>query len=513
MADTRVTTEETDRVLATLNADGSRRWLRPKLSHGRFLTWRRAVGYLLIAIFAALPYIRINDKPAMMLDIVHRRFTFFGHTFLATDTVLTVLLMMIIFLGIFLITAMFGRVWCGWACPQTVYMEFLYRPIERLIDGAPGSARAKRPPTTPRKLLKFVVFFLCSCVLAHIFLAYFVGVDQLWQWVRRSPVEHPTSFIIMAATTGLMLFDFGYFREQTCLVACPYGRIQSALLDRHTLIVSYDEKRGEPRGVKKRHSANDVSLPVLGEPDAGHVNGRAAATLDRTGDCVDCHLCVTTCPTGIDIRNGLQMECIGCAQCIDACDAVMDKLHRPRGLIGYSSRAILDRQARTILRPRIVLYPLILLGLIGLFTFKLVTRSTGEAAILPRQGAPFYELPSGEIANQVRLRIVNRGEEPAAFDVAVAPEAAARGIRLAIEGAPVNLDPMESVTIGCVLGAPSAAFSGRGALDAGIVISDGRGFSKALSYHMLGPVNRRTGDHADDRHTDDDENEHEGGKE
>jgi len=501
MTDARIKQADSERVLATLNADGSRRWLQPRLSHGRFLSRRRAVAYLLIAVFAALPYIRINDKPAMLLDLVQRRFTFFGHTFFATDTVLTVLLMLIIFLGIFLITAMFGRVWCGWACPQTVYMEFLYRPIERLIDGAPGSAKAKHP-TTARKLLKFVVFFACSCVLAHIFLAYFVGVEQLWHWMRGSPAKHPAGFGIMAATTALMLFDFGYFREQTCLVACPYGRIQSALLDRHTLIVSYDEKRGEPRGAKKR-GHEDVVLPVLSETGMS-TSVRDVSVSPRIGDCVDCRLCVTTCPTGIDIRNGLQMECIGCAQCIDACDGVMEKLDRPRGLIGYSSQAILDREAKSILRPRLVLYPLILVGLISLFTYRLVNLATGEAAILPRQGAPFYELPSGDIANQVRLRVVNRGEKSAEFDIRVADVDALRGVKLAIENLPLTLRPLESVTVGCVLEAPRSLFSNRGALDAGIVVSGGDRFSKSLSYHMLGPVN-----HAGARSDDEDSPGHE----
>jgi cytochrome c oxidase accessory protein FixG len=470
-----------DRVLATLNADGSRRWIAPRVSKGRFLTARRIVAYTLIAIFAAIPYITINAKPTMLLDIVHRRFTFFGHTFLATDTVLLALLMLISFLGIFLITALFGRVWCGWACPQTVYMEFLYRPIERLIDGAPGSARAGRPPSPGRRLLKYAIYLACSCFLAHVFLAYFVGVDALVQWVQRSPAEHPTSFIIMATTTALMMFNFAFFREQTCLVACPYGRIQSAMLDRHTLIVSYDRTRGEPRGKAKRPPAGDVALRVLPDPGAG---------ADRRGDCVDCTLCVTTCPTGIDIREGLQMECIGCAQCIDACDAVMEKLHRPRGLIRYSSRAILDREAMTIVRPRIVLYPLILAGLTAVFLYVLLTRASAEAAILPRQGAPFYALPSGDIANQVRLRLVNRSDVAVRFHLGVAPEDTARSVRLVAEGAPFTLEPWESATVGCVLEAPPIAFTGRGALDAGIIVTDGREFRVTLPFHMLGPVNR-----------------------
>lgn len=465
-------------VLATLNTDGSRRWLKPKLSPGRFLTSRRTVAWLLIAIFTAIPYIQINNKPSILLDLVHRRFTFFGTTFLPTDTLLLALLFLIIFLSIFLITAMFGRVWCGWACPQTVYMEFLYRPIERFFDGAPGSPRANRPPNPARKLLKYAVFFVCSCFLAHTFLAYFVGIEQLRHWIMRSPTEHPTGFLVMAAVTGLMMFDFSYFREQTCLVACPYGRLQSAMLDKHTLIVSYNRKRGEPRGKLQKHDA-DVHLNVVTEAPVH-------------GDCIDCHKCVVTCPTGIDIREGLQMECIGCAQCIDACDSVMDKIGKPRGLIGYASRAIHEGQARSILRPRVVLYPTIILGLIGLFLYVLLTKSTGEAQILPRQSTPFYTLDTGEIGNQVRVRLANRTDEPSTFTLSIPPKDAARGAKLLTDINPITLKGGETLVVGCILSVPKESFSDHGLFETELQITDGREFTRKLPYRMLGPVHRTT---------------------
>ncbi|MDX2115992.1 MAG: 4Fe-4S dicluster domain-containing protein [Planctomycetota bacterium] len=506
--------EAPDRVLATLNADGSRHWINPKLSIGRFLHGRRVVAYVLIAVFAVLPYITINGKPAMLIDIAHRRFTLFGVTFFPTDTVLMAVLMLCIFLSIFLITAMFGRVWCGWACPQTVYMEFLYRPIERLFDGAPGSVRSKRPAAPALRVLKYLVFFVFSCYLAHVFLAYFVGIERLATWVTRSPFEHPASFAIMAVVTGLMMFDFVFFREQTCLVACPYGRLQSVMLDRDTLIVAYDYNRGEPRGKKQRKGSgtgatpSGVSLRVVDNPHQKKACGcgpggsckresaeAAAAALPepeeiRRGDCVDCNLCVTTCPTGIDIRNGLQMECIGCAQCIDACDAVMSKIGKPTGLIRYSSRAILEGKARHILRPRLVLYPTILLGLMALFVYLLVTRAPAEAAVLPRQGAPFYTLPTGEVANQVRLRLVNRTDEPAQMSVSLPPEALGAGARLVIDEATVSMGALESSTVGFILTAPPELFSGRGAYMTELVVTGGDGFSKRLPFRMLGPARR-----------------------
>lgn len=452
-----------ERVLATLNVDGSRYWVSPRVSAGRFWHARRIVAYVLIAIFALMPYIRINGKPAMLFDILHRRFTLFGTTFFPTDTVLMALLMLIIFLGIFLVTALLGRVWCGWACPQTVYMEFLYRPIERLIEGAPGSRRAKKGASAGLRVIKYAVYLVCSCFLAHIFLAYFVGLEQLQVWVARSPAEHPTGFIVMATTTALMFFDFAYFREQTCLVACPYGRFQSALTDRDTMIISYDGTRGEPRGKRA-------------------ASGR--------GDCIDCRMCVATCPTGIDIRRGLQMECIGCAQCIDACDAVMDKIKRPRGLIGYSSANILEGKAEHIIRPRIFLYPVILMGLIGLFVYRLATLPAAEAAVLPRQGAPFYSLPSGDIANQLRLRLVNRDEAATDFTFSLPEEAVSRGVRLVAEKEAVSVEPTDSVTVGCVLGAPPGIFSGRGAFETEVIVSASSGFTTRLPYRMLGPVPR-----------------------
>lgn len=221
MSDPLLTPDE--HVLSTLESDGSRRWLFPRLSAGYFWKVRRIVGYALIALFVALPHLRINGKPSILLDITQREFTILGYTFLPTDTLLLALLMLSIFLTIFLLTAMFGRVWCGWACPQTVYLEFVYRPIERFFMGTSGrgGVPSKKLPSY-RKVAMYIVYLLLSMALAHTFLAYFVGVERLSQWVRQSPFEHPAPFFVMALTTGLMMFDFVFFREQLCLIACPY---------------------------------------------------------------------------------------------------------------------------------------------------------------------------------------------------------------------------------------------------------------------------------------------------
>lgn len=436
------------RVLSTLNEDGSRRWIRPRVSTGRFLTRRRIVAYLLILAFTAIPYIRLSGKPLILLDLTTRHFTLFGRTFLPTDTLLLALLFVGVFVTIFLLTALFGRVWCGWGCPQTIYMEFVFRPIERLFEGSPG--HPKKGPLAGKafsKPLKMAVFVLISIYLAHTFLAYFVGVENLRHWITSSPLHHPGPFIVMIAVTGLMLFDFGFFREQVCILACPYGRFQSALLDRNSLSVSYDRRRGEPRG-KATRPVSDISLKIMNAP-AG------ASDAARTGDCVDCGMCVTTCPTGIDIREGLQMECINCTQCIDACDAVMTKLKRPRGLIRYGSQASMSGEKPRAIRPRIIIYPAILVVIIAAFLMVLATKGRADVTILRGVGRPFVELPGGEIGNPVKIKVVNRLDAPGDFRVELA---GADSLHLTIEENPIHLDGGQSRTLPAMIAAPGAAF-------------------------------------------------------
>jgi cytochrome c oxidase accessory protein FixG len=459
------------RVLPTLNPDGTRRWLRPRLFPGRFFKRRRAVAWVLLALFTVIPYLSVNGRPLILLDVVHREFTLFGATFLPTDSVLLMLLLVGLFLAIFLITAVHGRVWCGWACPQTVYMEFLYRPIERLVEG--GTREQERLDLSrfhPRRLIKYAVFIALSMFLAHTFLAYFVGVSELARWVQRSPFEHPIAFLVMAATTALMLLDFGIMREQVCMVACPYGRLQSVLLDRRSLIVGYDRRRGEPRSRLVRSG-----LTLVGKAPGA-------------GDCIDCGACVACCPTGIDIRDGLQMECIHCTQCIDACDSIMDRVGRPRGLIRYSSRDELAGQPRRVLRPRVVIYPLLLVLVWGALAYALAHRAPADVTVLRGLGSPFTVLPSGLVSNQIRVKVVNRaaverhylvelvedGGEPAAAVGLIAPEN------------PFAVAPGKAVTAPIFVTAKRAAFEdGRRAVR--LRISDGAGWSTVVTYRLLGP--------------------------
>ena len=449
------------RVLSTLNEDGSRRWLRPRFSKGGFFRQRRIVAWALILIFVAIPYIRMNGKPLMLLDLPRREFTLFGTTFAATEMVLFMLVLGAIFVLIFFVTALVGRAWCGWACPQTVYMEFLFRPIEYWLEGGPRGAQQldAKKGLSPKRMLKYAIFLVLAVFLTHVFLAYFVGVETLGRWVTRSPVEHPTTFFIMLGTTALIFLDFAWFREQTCLVACPYGRIQSVLLDRQSVIVGYDTSRGEPR--------------MKG------IRGRA----ERAGDCIDCGNCVTTCPTGIDIRDGLQMECIHCTQCADACDAVMDKIGKPRGLIRYTSRDEISGLPRKILRARVVLYPLVLVAMLGTLIYLLGTRAEAEITVLRGLGAPYTQTGTGSLLNQVRIRVRNRGAEAARYRISLeAPE----GMTMI---APINPLPVragELATTSVFVEFPRRLLHD-GEIPVTFRIEDEHGFARELPYRLLGP--------------------------
>jgi cytochrome c oxidase accessory protein FixG len=411
-----------ERVLSTLDADGKRHWIDPKLSRGRFLRRRRIVGYSLIALFVMLPFF-------VETHTLFRR----------TDGLVLMLLGITLALAVFLLTALFGRVWCGWACPQTVYLELVFRPIQRVVK---------------RRAPRFALYAVLSFLLANVFLAYFVGVDRLRTWVIGSPLDHPGGFLLVVGVTALMLFDFAYFREQTCIVACPYGRLQSVLLDRESLIISYDAKRGEPRAQPRK------KLPVV-------------------GDCVDCGACVRTCPTGIDIRDGLQMECVGCAQCIDACDAVMDKVRRPRGLIGY-------RSPGKLLRTRTIVYPILLAIAGGLFTWSIAARSETEISIGRVQGPSFVELPDGKISSAVRVKLDNTSDAKRRYTITIRePDAKLRSPQLQWE-----VKPNKSIEVQIYLDVPRASFV-HGRRTAYLYIDESGGFHRVVKVTLLGPETKQ----------------------
>lgn len=382
----------------SLGKDGRRR--RPYTADvsGKWTRARRVAYGLLIALWAALPWVQIGGHPAVFLDIDKRQFFLFGMTFNAQDLWLLVFAVTAFGFGLVYLTALLGRVWCGWLCPQTVFIESLFRPIERLINGPRNVAlrRAKDPndkTRIPRLVLTHALYLLAALLVAHIFVAYFVSLPTLFEMVRAKPSEHLEVFVWMLATTALFYFDFGIFREQFCVVMCPYGRLQSVLIDDDAIVIGYDEKRGEPRG-----KAKDASK----------------------GDCVDCFRCVVVCPTGIDIRDGLQLDCIGCTACIDACDEVMDRLKRPRGLIRYDSLRGLRGEKRRILRPRIWVYTaLLVLGAV-VAVFALNRREPFEANVLRLPGPP-YTRDAGKLRNGFEIHLVNKASKPVTFVLTPAP--------------------------------------------------------------------------------------------
>jgi cytochrome c oxidase accessory protein FixG len=349
-----------------LPADGRRKAIQPADVHGRFHSARRIVFAALIALWVALPWIPIGGHPAVFINLERRAFYLFGATFNAQDGWLLFFLLTGLAFSLLYTTALLGRAWCGWACPQTVFLEGVYRRVERWIEG-PREKRMHRnagPMTVDkalRKVAKQTTYIVLSFLIAHVFLAYFVSLPKTFEMVRQSPSEHPEAFAWAAGLTVLFYANFAWFREQFCVVLCPYGRLQSVLIDSQSLFVGYDTRRGEPRGKKGTEGA---------------------------GDCVDCKRCIVVCPTGIDIRKGVQLECVACTACIDACDDVMDRLERPRGLIRYDSQEGLAGRPRRILRPRVIFYTV--LAVIGLVVASVAAhgRTDFEVSLLRLQGAP-----------------------------------------------------------------------------------------------------------------------------
>ncbi len=378
-------------TLSTIRTDGSRSFVHPADVKGRLTSLKKLVAFVLLVVYAALPWIPVNGYPAVFLDVQERRFHFMGLTLAMQDLWVGFFLITGLAFSLFYVTALFGRLWCGWTCPYTVFLEHVYRRIERLIDGdATARRRLEDAPWTKskvaRRVFKHGVFLFVSAVIAHIFLSYFVSLGKLYEMMKGSPSEHLMAFGVMAFMTGALYFAFSWFREQFCIILCPYGRLQSALTDDHSVIVGYDQKRGEPRG-------------------------KVGST---TGSCIDCRRCVQVCPTGIDIRQGMQLECIGCAACVDACDDIMIKLKRPTGLVRYDSYVGLHGGKTKIIRPRIVLYTLLLFLGAGAFLFSVSRLSSMNASAVRMIGAPFY-VADGTLRNQFLIRVINKHNSPSTY--------------------------------------------------------------------------------------------------
>lgn len=371
--------------LATMDEQGHRVFLHPADVKGKYHSWRKIVHNVLLVVFLVLPWIQINGQQALLLDVAKRRFAIFGLAFWAHDTPMLIFVATGTLFGISLVTAVLGRVWCGWSCPETVFVETVYRQIERLIEGnAVERRRLQAAPWGPKKLglraLKWGAFLAVSLIITHSFLAYFVGTETLAQMMRHKPAENPGTFAFMAISTGIILFFFGWFREQFCIIMCPYGRFQSVLLDENSMVVAYDSQRGEPR-----RGSTMVKEDAPGE-----------TALKQQGDCINCYRCVQVCPTGIDIRRGLQLECIACTACIDACDEVMHNIKKPAGLIRYTTENGLNGKANRHIRPRVILLSLVTMGIgVGL-VYTLLTRPPIKATVFNAKSTPYQMLQSNQ---------------------------------------------------------------------------------------------------------------------
>jgi cytochrome c oxidase accessory protein FixG len=447
-----------ERVLPTLNADGTRNRIRPRLYPGKLHTRRRLVAWALMASFVGLPFLKIGGKPAILLDVVKREFSLFGRTYLATDGVLLMLLMLTIFAVVFWTTALVGRAWCGWGCPQTVYMEFVFRPIERLFEGKrEAQLRLDKNGLSLRRLAKNLVFLGLSFALANVFLSYFVGTHTLRTWITEAPSRHSSGFLVVVVTTALMFFDFAYFREQMCTVVCPYARLQSVLLDRRSLLIGYDAPRGEPRS--------------KGKPKPGH------------GDCIDCQACVVSCPTGIDIREGLQLECLACGQCADACDSIMARIGKPVGLIRYASQDALETGKKTpLVRTRVVIYSVLLLGLIVTLSASLLAKPAADVTILRGIGAPFSE-NGATVINQIRVKIRNRSGVEQSYHIEISDLV---GTQLIAPEDPLLVAAGDQRTTSVFVMVPRAAFS-HGMVAVHFRVTDAHGYRSVFPYQLLGP--------------------------
>lgn len=387
--------------IATINASGKRNWIFPKKPHGKLYKARTITSFIYLILFFSLPFVKVGGNPLFLLDILHRKFILFGVAFWPQDFVIFGLGMLTFIVFIVLFTVVFGRVFCGWACPQTIFMEMVFRKIEYWIEGdAPSQQKLSKQKWDAEKIrkrgLKLGIFFFISVLIANTFLSYIIGVDEVLKIASEPVSKHVGGFISLIIFSFVFFGVFAWFREQACLIVCPYGRLQGVMLDRNSIIVAYDYVRGEPR--EKIHHEETANLP---------------------GDCVDCSLCVKVCPTGIDIRNGTQLECVNCTACIDACDEVMEKVYRPKGLIRYASENGIKNKVPLKFTTRIKAYSFVLLLLIGVLVTTLVTRADVDATVLRAGGQLFQEQPGEKISNLYTVRVINktRYEIPVTFKV------------------------------------------------------------------------------------------------
>lgn len=382
-------------TIGTINEEGKRAWVYPKKPSGKLYQYRKYVSYFLLACLFVAPFIKINGNQFLLFNVLERRFNIFGFPFWPQDFYLFVIMMVIGVVFILLFTAAFGRIFCGWICPQTIFMEMVFRRIEYWIDGDRGAQirlakQAWNAEKVKKRALKWIIFFIISFLIANVFLAYFIGSDRLIQYVFEGPLDHISTLISLLIFTSVFYFVFAWFREQVCIIACPYGRLQGVLLDNKSIVVAYDHKRGE----------KEVGRAKFRKNEDREASGK--------GDCIDCFQCVHVCPTGIDIRNGTQLECVNCTACIDECDTIMEAVNLPKGLIRYASEENIEKKAPFKFTPRLKGYTAVLVILIGVLSGLLFLRSDVEANILRLPGQLYEHKADNIISNVFTYKLLNK---------------------------------------------------------------------------------------------------------
>ncbi|MBN8703816.1 MAG: cytochrome c oxidase accessory protein CcoG [Bacteroidetes bacterium] len=375
--------------ISTIDEQGKRSWIYAQKPKGWYYNARTVLSFFYLLIFFTLPFLKVNGNPLFLFNVIERKFILFSVVFWPQDFFIFGLGMLIFIVFIALFTVIFGRIFCGWACPQTIFMEMVFRKIEYLIEGDASHQKAlnKMPWNKEkiiRKLSKHILFFLLSFLIANTFLSYIIGVDKLFITISEPITKHAGEFIALLIFTGIFYGVYSWFREQVCIVVCPYGRMQGVLLDKNSIIVAYDYVRGETRGKYKKNEQR------------------------TSGDCIDCFQCVKVCPTNIDIRNGTQLECVNCTACIDACDHMMEKVGLPKGLIRYDSENGIANGIKLKLSPRIIAYSAILLVLIGLESFLLLSRSDLDTTIIRARGMLYQNQPDNKISNLYNIKLINK---------------------------------------------------------------------------------------------------------
>ena len=375
--------------IATIDKQGKRAWIFPKKPSGRLFNLRAKLSYVYLIVFFGLPFIKVHGEPLFLFNVVEKKFILFGMIFWPQDFFIFGLGMLIFIIFVALFTVVFGRVFCGWACPQTIFMEMLFRRIEYIVEGdyTHQKALSKAPwdgNKIAKRTIKYSLFFVLSFIIANVMLSYIISSDQVLKIIQEPIAKHRGGFIAILIFTAVFFFVYSYLREQVCLIVCPYGRMQGVLLDQNSIVVAYDYERGEPRHKFKKNESRNK------------------------GDCIDCGQCVKVCPTGIDIRNGTQLECVNCTACIDECDHMMESVGLPPKLIRYDSENGIRNKTKLAITSRMIAYSAVLLVLIGIEGFLLATRSDYDATILRAKGVLYQEQSNDRISNLYTIKLVNK---------------------------------------------------------------------------------------------------------